>query len=488
MRNHFQKLVIGLFLLSLSNGTFAQNESDVVRYFNVAPSGTARFSSMAGSFGALGGDLTAIIINPAGSAIYRKSELSLTPGFTFNNVESNAEGSIGEGTKNKFVFTNAGYVRAKVTEVNRSLYVNFAFAYNKTADFNRNSNLIFFNNQSSLLFAFTERAKGVPVEDLADADPFSSYLAYEAYLIDEDPDLSDEYLTQPRYEESFNGVYQSNTAEEKGSMGNLSVNISVAIDEKVFIGANMSLITGSYEMNSNFTETTSVDSLLLNKYTFNYTQQTEINGGKFDIGVIIKPEKWLRLGVAWNIPHRITVSDDFSTFVRSQWNDGEVYSIDSPDGFIEYELRNPGKFIVSAALVSGFRGMLNVDVEFLNLSKATIISEEFDFSLENQVISESLRSTVNAKIGGEIWAGRFNFRAGYAYTQNPYVNNGAKKFYNTISGGAGLLADNGFFMNLSLAYKQDGRSLYPYNNDIAPLIIDKYSNYEILASIGIRFQ
>jgi len=40
--------------------------------------GTARYSSMAGAFGALGGDPSAIKDNPAGLGIYRKSELTLT--------------------------------------------------------------------------------------------------------------------------------------------------------------------------------------------------------------------------------------------------------------------------------------------------------------------------------------------------------------------------------------------------------------------------
>lgn len=488
MRIFSFKQFVCLILFSTSLNSFSQNEADVVRYLNVTPSGTSRFSSMAGSFGALGGDLTTISINPAGSGIYRKSELGITPGFTFNNVTSKVEGSSESVSKNKFVFTNAGYVRAKVTEENRSLYLNFAITYNKTADFNRNSSVSFFNDQSSMLFAFTDRASGTPVEDLSTNVPFSSYLAYEAYLIDEDPDLVNGYLTQPRYEESFSGVNQSNTSEEKGYMGNLSVNSSIAIDEKVFLGVSLSLITGSYEIINNFVETTIVDSLLLDKYTFNYSQQTEISGGKFDIGIIVKPEKWLRLGLAWHLSHKISLSDDFNTLVRSQWKDGEMYSIDSPDGFIEYKLRNPGKVILSIGLVSGFKGMLNIDVEFMNLSKAEILSDEFDFTNENLKISESLKRTINARIGGEIWAGMFNFRAGYAYSQNPYVNNGAKKFYNTISGGVGFLTQSGFFLNMSLAYKENGRSVYPYNSDVAPLVVDEFSNYEILASFGLRFQ
>ena len=116
-------LLLNLFFCSI---ILAQNESDVVRYLGSSPIGTARYSSMAGSFGALGGDLTTPIINPAGSAIYRKSEVSLTPGFQFNEVNSSLNGMANSETSNKFVFTNLGYVSSGSTENNRDLYFNFS--------------------------------------------------------------------------------------------------------------------------------------------------------------------------------------------------------------------------------------------------------------------------------------------------------------------------------------------------------------------------
>lgn len=489
MRIHILKNYIGLLFLAFAIHANGQNESDVVRYLDVSPYGTARFESMAGAFGSLGGDLTTLILNPAGSAIYRKSEFVITPGFTFNNVTSSAEGSTMKDSKDKFAFNNAGYVHSSSSEGNRSFHFNYAFAYNKTADFNRNSTVGYQNSKSSMLYSFVDRANGTFVEDLSADYPFTSYLAYEAYLIDEDLDNPSQYLTQPRYEESFNGVRQSNTLEEKGSMGEISANFSIGIEEKIFLGITMSLIEGSYEVNSSFTETTTVDTLLLNTFSFNYYQKAEILGLNFDLGIIFKPENWLRLGLAWNIPHEITVSDDFNTNISSQWKDGEYYGMDSPDGFIEYRIKNPGRWIVSAAVVSGFKGLISVDVEWTNLSKSKISSDDFDFTSENNAISETLRNTWSARIGGEIWAGIFNFRLGYAYRQNPYkvVPESGRSFYNTISGGAGLLTKKGFFINLSLAYKGNGKTYYPYGSEIAPLISDKYDNYELMASMGLKF-
>ena len=40
--------------------------------------GTARFNAMSGAFGALGGDLSAIEVNPAGAAVFLKSEFAFS--------------------------------------------------------------------------------------------------------------------------------------------------------------------------------------------------------------------------------------------------------------------------------------------------------------------------------------------------------------------------------------------------------------------------
>ena len=146
-------LFIALFISMLSN---AQNETDVVRYLNNSPFGTARVSSMAGSFGALGGDVTTALINPAGIGIYRRRELSLTPGFSFNNVISNSEGESELSTKNKFIFSNAGFVSSNSSNSNKDFYFNFSLGYNKTLDFNRSSAVSFYNYESSMLFSFTD--------------------------------------------------------------------------------------------------------------------------------------------------------------------------------------------------------------------------------------------------------------------------------------------------------------------------------------------
>jgi long-subunit fatty acid transport protein len=456
---------------------------------NTSPFGTARYASMSGSFGALGGDLTTLIVNPAGSGIYVKKEFNITPGLSITNVNTFAEGYTGKDNKTNLTLTNVGYLSSSANKKSKSFYVNFGLAYNKVADFNRNSTINYTNESSSMLFSFVDRADGIPVTDLSSSDPFSSYLAYETFLIDENPDQVNTYVTQPDYESSFNGVTQSSTQQESGNLGYFTVNLSLALEEKFYFGASLSAVSGNYAMNSTFIENTTVDSLLLKSFTYNYLQETEINGVNANLGIIYKPEKWLRLGLSYALPYKMYLDDNFSTYVRSYFKDGDSFSMDSPDGYISYKLRNPGKWILSAALISGFKGLINVDVEWMNYGAATISSDDFDFSQENLVISQALRNTLTLRVGAELWVHRYNFRLGYAYRQNPYstVSAEGKDFYNTISGGAGLLTDNGFFMNFSLSYIENGNSYYPYGRNYAPLISESFNSFEILFGLGAKF-
>ena len=61
-------IIAGLTAVSVRS----QEVTDALRYAQDNFNGTARFRAMSGAFGALGGDLSAINVNPAGSAIFTK--------------------------------------------------------------------------------------------------------------------------------------------------------------------------------------------------------------------------------------------------------------------------------------------------------------------------------------------------------------------------------------------------------------------------------
>ena len=61
--------------------TVAQNINDVNRFLTTELNGSARYTSMAGAFGALGGDLTALSFNPASSSVFLNSEFGASVNY-----------------------------------------------------------------------------------------------------------------------------------------------------------------------------------------------------------------------------------------------------------------------------------------------------------------------------------------------------------------------------------------------------------------------
>lgn len=79
--------ILPVLLLSAFWG-FSQTTADIVRFSQSTNFGTARSTAMSGAFGALGGDLSTFSTNPAGIGVFRKSEVSITPSFSFSNTKS----------------------------------------------------------------------------------------------------------------------------------------------------------------------------------------------------------------------------------------------------------------------------------------------------------------------------------------------------------------------------------------------------------------
>src|SRR6478609_3595738 len=93
-----------LLALGLSMSLQAQNVTDAMRFAQTDLNGTARFRAMSGAFGALGGDLSSLNVNPAGSAVYNHNEMGFT--LSNQNVKNNSNyfGTSTDATDNHFDF------------------------------------------------------------------------------------------------------------------------------------------------------------------------------------------------------------------------------------------------------------------------------------------------------------------------------------------------------------------------------------------------
>jgi hypothetical protein len=73
-------------------------------------SGTARFNAMSGAFGALGGDVSAIKINPAGAAVFNNSQFSASVNSRSTDITSSFYGNAITTQEEYFSFSQAGVV------------------------------------------------------------------------------------------------------------------------------------------------------------------------------------------------------------------------------------------------------------------------------------------------------------------------------------------------------------------------------------------
>jgi hypothetical protein len=67
-----------LFILIYSSISHGQSVEEILNLIRDNPIGTARYQSMGGAFGALGGDLSAININPASSSVFNDNQYGFT--------------------------------------------------------------------------------------------------------------------------------------------------------------------------------------------------------------------------------------------------------------------------------------------------------------------------------------------------------------------------------------------------------------------------
>jgi long-subunit fatty acid transport protein len=411
-----KKLIVILPLLFSYGYFIAQNESDALRYSQITFGGTARFSSMAGSFGALGGDFSALSSNPAGIAFFRKSEFMITPAIVKQTIHSKSSGVSNSTDYTVFNFQNAGFVWAfnpfeKETGW-RSLSV--GFGYNRTADFSGSMNMSVNNAPGSLTDVFLHNANGHASGDL---DPFNEGLAYNTYLID-NPKGGEEYSSYFRKD----NIAQHKTVQTGGGMGETVISFGGNYSGKLYLGATLGIPHISYSENSSYTEKSGKDSAgMVSSFQFNQNLSTSGTGINFKLGAVYRIRDWMRVGLAWHSPTAFSMHDGYTSSMTTYFKDSTLH-YDSPSGNYDYKLKTPARFIGSAGFVLSKRGLLNVDYEFVNYAYPRLSSADAGaFDEPNNYIQENYKATGNLRFGGEWRVLNFlSLRAGFAYYGNPY--------------------------------------------------------------------
>ena len=146
------KILSALALALTASVSMAQNEDDAIRYTNIVPLGTAKFVSMGGAMGAIGGDETAVTVNPAGIGVYRNSHFSISPMWTSDKTSAKYYGTNNLSNTGSFKCSNVGVISALPTNSDEGIE-SFAigFTYNRLANFDGGYTAKGYNDVSSML-------------------------------------------------------------------------------------------------------------------------------------------------------------------------------------------------------------------------------------------------------------------------------------------------------------------------------------------------
>ena len=420
-----------LLLLAFSTTAAAQGVDDAVFNASAYLEGTSRSVAMGNATGALGGDVTATYINPAGLGLYRSSEMTFTTGLQHTLYRSRYYDENHLDGKSRISIPNFGYVLTMPCSNYKPLrYLQFGIALTRTNDFNYRYNARGFNPNNSMVDAYLQTIDGIdelfdpnlndPGDILSNDYPYDLYPAWQTFLIDRFQDSIGYYYNSPIPQ---GNVHQSDEVTSKGRSEEWTMSVSANIHEKLFIGSSLGLAHLKRITNRVYTETPGDD---VNSFT-QWAHQEDLSdtawGVNFKCGFLYYPSRWIRFGASWQSKTFFGIEEEWDTSTESTLRDHQVENYHkylSPSLRNTYEFYSPHRFTGSIAFFTGRHGVITADVDYLNFGRSRFSSDEFSFTDTNTDIAEVLRPTCNLRLGTEWRMRQFFLRGGMAYYGSPY--------------------------------------------------------------------
>ncbi len=486
-----------------------QGDVDAIRYSQFIPGITARSMAMGGAFGALGADFSSLSNNPAGIALYRRSEFTVTPAFANFSSESSYLGQKGRDNKYNFNIGNIGLVYAyPKSEKNKSPWRGWAFGigYNKLNSFQSRSLYEGLNTKSSLLHSYVEEANGVNVNALQEnsAYAFSSNLAFQTYLLDTLVNSANQYFSAV----PEGGAVQRRSRETRGSSGEAVISFGGNYMNEVFWGVTLGFPFIRFEEDVIYEEfdpaddvrqtTAGIDSsyaAFYNFESFTLAQQVATSGNGFQakFGLIFRPNDWLRFGAAIHSPGFYSMHDEWIYNMHSNFT-GSSYDSESPFGSYDYNLTTPFRASGSVAMIYQQQGILSFDYEFTDYTTAKLSASDYSFVTENQTIRNTYTQAHNLRAGAEWRHGIFSFRLGAAYyggiVRGNLSSSSTDQHKFIYSGGLGIREQHYFVdFGYSVAKGNESYRLYELAGtaESEPAVTYSLSDHRLLLTLGFRF-
>ena len=394
-----KKKVFAILLCGLPLLINAQDAFDVLQMSQTELRGTSRFQSMAGAFGALGGDLSVLTQNPGGIGVYRSSDLGITLSLDCNSTEA----GVSKLNETKFNVNNVGYIGAIRLDSESVPNLNFGFTYNRLQSFNRHYVGGVANIPTSMSNYIADEFVNVPGFTEADLywtndfDPyFDGYAPWAAVTTYDMPTRGGGYVgiinANNDYMQGLFGQGTSGNAyyevDERGHADEYNIAFGGNFANKVYWGLDFGILDLDYRSVQAYEEDldnayvmADDDDLLyspiVNEATraewglYNYLH-TEGTGVNFKMGLIFKPTQSLRIGAAFHTPTYYDMRDTYyvSASINALQNGNNLYSADKGsnnglDYSSTYTIKTPWRFIGSLAGVIGTSGIISMDYEYV---------------------------------------------------------------------------------------------------------------------------
>jgi outer membrane protein transport protein (OMPP1/FadL/TodX)/uncharacterized protein UPF0164 len=436
--------------------TSAQNISDILRYSNENLQGTARFQGMGGAFGALGGDLSALNANPAGSAVFNNSLFTVSgthynrdnasryfgdfSGVITDDVDINQVGGV-------LVFKSTGNSSWKkvALAVNYDVVRNFNDEFSISGNSDQGIDNYFLNFAQGVPFGSILLQDGEYIEDAyLDIGSNQGYSTQQAFLgyyggIIDPEDLNDDTSVY-NSNTSYSTVNQDFIRLTSGYNSKFTLNMASQYQDNLYLGASLNFHTIFYDQVDELRESGYNALSAIQFVDFANFLHTEGSGFSFSLGAIAKLNQNVRLGGSYQSPTWYRLTDDFSQRINSDLADDDINFINFGiiNLFETYTIKTPAKLTGSLALVFGRDGLLSFDYGYQDMSQAELRPlNDSSFSVVNSNIASELGAVSSFRLGGEYRIEQFSLRGGYRFEQSPYSDGNTIGDLTGYSGGIG---------------------------------------------------
>lgn len=346
-------LLILLLVSCLSPIVLSQ---DVQRFAERSLIGTARYVGMGGAMTAIGGDPSAVIDNPAGLGLYRRSELSITFDETIDRTQQQGTSDTYQSMRFTVPQLSAIWATGYPNRQRGFIFNNVMVAINRLQSFNREIHVA--GQNLGMLPTICLKTNLLPENDLQNLPwdnvdiGWLSILGYEGYLID--PIQDDQWI--PAVEMTLGELAIS----ESGSSDLYTVSWGGNINNQWYIGASLNIPTLSYTKRISLSETGNQSSAQLQSF-FHATGV----GATASFGLISRPTEWLRIGMAVHTPTLMALT------VQTE---GDMYSKHGTD---TYEVHTPASGSVNMSIASPLRTTTSIAWQWKNHG---LLSLQYDYA------------------------------------------------------------------------------------------------------------